>query len=131
MGYGLASSPEIARQIDMVRTAFNVNHLAQAAALAAWGDPGHVTRTAAHNRVEVARLAGALRERGFDPAPSAANFLFFNLKRNARACADGLLAHGVIVKPWGGAHADCMRVTIGSTRDNDAFLAAFDQVLRA
>jgi histidinol-phosphate aminotransferase len=129
VGYGIASSPEIARQVELARTAFNVNHLAQVAALAAWNDPAHVARTVAHNRIEMPRLAAALRERGFAPAVSAANFIFFDVRQDARQVAERLLVQGVIVKPWGGQYGSHMRVTVGTAAENLAFLAALDQVL--
>jgi histidinol-phosphate aminotransferase len=129
IGYGIASSPEIARQIDMVRTAFNVNHLAQAAALAAFGDDAHVERTVAHNAAERRRVAGLLRARGLDPAASATNFLYLDVGRDARRTAEALLAHGIIVKPWAGAFARYIRVSIGTVAENDRFLAALDRVL--
>ena len=129
IGYGIASGPEIARQIDMVRTAFNVNHLAQAAALAAWDDAAHVERTVVHNAGERARVAGALRARGLAPAASAANFLYVDVGRNAKAVAEALLSRGVIIKPWAGAWERFLRVSIGTAAENDRFLAALGEVL--
>ena len=129
VGYGIASSPEIARQVELARGAFNVNHLAQIAALAAWNDPAHMARTVAHNRAEMPRLAAALKDRGFAPAASAANFLFFDVWQDARHIADRLLAHGVIVKPWGGQYGSHVRVTVGTAAENLAFLAALDRVV--
>ena len=131
VGYGIASSPEVARQVDMVRTAFNVNHLAQAAALAAWGDSVHVEKTVAHNAAERARVAAALRQAGLAPAASVANFLFVDVGRNAREVAERLLAEGVIVKPWAGAFARFIRVSIGTATETDRFLAALDRALRS
>lgn len=130
IGYGIASSPEVARQVDMVRTAFNVNQLAQVAALAAWGDPAHVEKTVANNAAERARVAGVLRRAGLAPSASAANFLFVDVGREAREVAERLLAEGVIVKPWAGTFAHFIRVSIGTAAENDRFLAALDRVLR-
>jgi histidinol-phosphate aminotransferase len=129
VGYGICSSPEIARQVELARTAFNVNHLAQVAALAAWDDAAHMAQAVTHNRHELPRLAAALSERGFEPARSATNFLFFDVRENARLVADRLIGKGVIVKPWGGAYGTYLRVTVGTAAENDAFLAALDDVL--
>jgi histidinol-phosphate aminotransferase len=126
VGYGIASSSAIARQLDMVRAAFNVNQLAQAAALAAWADQAHVDQSVAHNELARAELEAALRQRGFEPAKSATNFLFFDTRRESRDVFDRLLRQGVIVKPWGGAFATFIRVTIGTAAENDRFLEAFD-----
>jgi histidinol-phosphate aminotransferase len=129
VGYGIASSPDIARQVELARTAFNVNHLAQVAALAAWNDPTHMTETVAYNRVEMPRLAAALKARGFAPAASAANFLFLDVRQDARMIADRLMAQGAIVKPWSGEFGTYLRVTVGTALQNEAFLAALDCVL--
>jgi histidinol-phosphate aminotransferase len=128
VGYGIASDAKVAHQLQSVRSAFNVNHLAQTAAIAAWSDQDHVARSVAHNAAEIARVDGALRRRGYRPARSATNFLFFDVRRPARDFAERLLAQGVIVKSWGGAFASFLRVSIGTAEENDRFLEAFDKV---
>ncbi len=131
IGYGVASESVFARHLDLVRSAFNVNRLAQIAARAAWSDQVAVAKTVAANLAERERVTRALTAMGYTPAPSQANFLFFDVKRPAAAVAQALLRHGVIVKPWGGSFATWLRVSVGRIEDNDQFLAAFENAANA
>jgi histidinol-phosphate aminotransferase len=130
VGYGIFSDSTLAGHIDKIRTPFNVNRIAQAAALAALDEPEHVARTLDHNRLERRRLAAELRRRGFRVAPSAANFLFFDVGRDSAEVAEGLLRRGVVVKPWRQpGYRQFIRVTVGSVEDNDLFLQALTETV--
>ena len=134
VGYGIASDAALVQMLDRVRTPFNVNAAAQAAALAAWGDAAHmaqaVARTVAERRVLEQQLHG-LGIAGLRWAASATNFLFVDLGRPAGPVADALLARGIIVKPWkeaGWTHY--LRVTVGLPADNTRFVQALGETLR-
>ncbi len=130
VGYGIFSDPDIAGHIDKLRTPFNVNRIAQAAALAALDDLDHIERTITHNRRERERLSAELQRRGFRVAPSHANFLFMDFGTDSVKIAERLLQSGIVVKPWrqkGFQHF--LRVTIGSREDNDLFLQALANLL--
>ena len=129
VGYGVASEAAFVRHLDLVRSAFNVNRLAQVAARAAWSDQTTVEKVVAARTAERARVSHALAVRGYEPAASRANFVFFNAKRPAVEVAHLLLRQGVIVKPWGGAFSTWLRVSIGSKEDNDQFIAAFENAV--
>ncbi|MEE4135000.1 MAG: histidinol-phosphate transaminase [Desulforhopalus sp.] len=129
IGYGLFSDLSLAGHIDKLRTPFNVNRMAQVAALAALGDQHHLEKTLAHNRNERARLADELIRRGYRVAPSHANFLFFDVGMESAKVAEQLLSRGIVVKPWGQAgFRQFIRVTVGSRRDNDLFLDALAEI---
>ncbi|CAB4796160.1 unannotated protein [freshwater metagenome] len=78
--------------------------------------------------------------RGFEtlePLPSGANFILFRVGKHgdtessARLWSD-LVAHGVLIRDfsaWPGVEG-CLRVTVGSRGDNDAFLTALGSILR-
>lgn len=126
IGYGVASSPEFKSYLDRVRTPFNVNAAAQAAALAAIGDEDHVQSGVRYIRSERERLMKLLTEHGFRLAPSAGNFLFMDAGQPSDTVATALLKTGVIVKPWRQqGFRDFIRVSIGKAEDNDKFAAAF------
>ena len=127
IGYGIASEDAFVRHLDLVRTAFNVNRVAQLAARAAWSDEAAVQAAVKATIAERERVASALRERGYAPAQSRANFLFFNVRQPAAELAERLLRLGVIIKPWGGSFASWIRVSIGRHEDNDHFLASLDE----
>lgn len=63
---------------------------------------------------------------GVTVVPSAANFVLLRVVGDAGACWRALVDRGVLVRDcssWPGLQ-DCLRVTVGSPVENDAFLAA-------
>lgn len=125
VGYGIASDTSLIDIIDRVRTPFNVNRLAQAGALAAVEETDFVRNCVAKTIAERERVAAELLRLGYWTAPSVANFLFFDAREDANAFSQRLLATGVIVKPWREPGFEThVRVSIGSPRANDQFLAA-------
>jgi histidinol-phosphate aminotransferase len=131
IGYGIASDPEIVHLMDRVRAPFNVNRLAQIAAIAALGDRGYVDTVVERTVAERERMRVALEEMGYPVAPSLTNFLFLNARANAAETARRLLSSGVIVKPWmEPAFNTHIRVSIGAPEANDQFLAAWKTLAR-
>lgn len=129
VGYALCSDAWIAQLLNKLRTPFNSNIVAQAAALGALEDPAFLETTIAHNRRERQRMRRVLAEKGFTIAESAANFLFIDCAGNSQSVAEKLLADGVIVKPWTTpGFENWMRVTIGSENDNNRFLSLFFKI---
>ncbi|OQW66269.1 MAG: histidinol-phosphate transaminase [Nitrospira sp. ST-bin5] len=127
IGYGI-TTPEITNCLNRVRPPFNANTLAQRAALAALGDDEHVAKSRAVNAAGMQQLESGLRALGFSAIPSQANFVYFDVKRDGRALFDALLREGVIVRHIEGA---MLRVTIGQSDENDAFLASLKKVLQS
>lgn len=131
VGYGVTSDARLAELIDRLRTPFNVNRAAQAAAVAALADEAHLRASVEHVAAQRRRIDSALRERGLLPAPSAANFLFFETAFEAELLNQALLRQGVIVKPWREpGYTRWLRVSVGSREDNDLFLLALDRALQ-
>lgn len=125
VGYGL-TTPEIAGYLNRIRPPFNVNTMAQRAALAALTDDEHVARSRALNAAEMATVRAGLVALGFQPVPSQANFLLFDVGRDGRAVFEALLRQGVIVRHIEGR---LLRVTIGLPEENRYFLDALKKVL--
>ncbi len=118
VGYGLLSDAHLREHLDKIRPPFNVNGIAQAAAIAALGDSDFLTATLAHNRSGMELLATGITGLGLSAVASAANFLFIDCHRNAVEVAEGLLQQGIIVKPWTSPGCEtCIRVTVGSRED--------------
>jgi histidinol-phosphate aminotransferase len=129
VGYGIASDASLTDLIHRTRTPFNVNRLAQAAALAALDDPEFVRDSIERTIYERERLREGLSKHGYSAAPSVANFLFFNAREDASLLAERLLPHGVIVKPWRDkGYYDHVRVSVGSPTSNNQFLTALAAV---
>lgn len=130
VGYGLASDAALVDLLNRVRTPFNINRAAQAAALAALDDQQHVRDSVAYVVAQRDWLTAELQPLVVQLAPSQANFLFFRIAGDGAELARKLLASGIIVKPWlEPGYRDWIRVSIGSAADNQRFIAALRQVL--
>jgi histidinol-phosphate aminotransferase len=126
IGYAIASDSEIVQLMDRVRAPFNVNRLAQIGSIAALGDRAYVDTVVERTVAERERMRAALEEMGYPAAPSHANFLFLDARADAAEIARRLLSRGVIVKPWmEPAFNTHIRVSVGSVKANDQFLAAW------
>ena len=128
---GLAvSSPAIADVLNRVRQPFNVNSVAQAAALAALDDDAYVENSRSLNTSGLAQVAEGLQRLDLQFVPSVANFLAFDCGRDATPVYDALLKEGVIVRPIGGyGMPQFLRVSIGLAQENEQFLRALEKVL--
>jgi histidinol-phosphate aminotransferase len=125
IGYGV-TTPEIAGYLNRVRPPFNANSLAQAAALAALDDEEHVARSRALNETEIEKVRAGLVDLGFQPAPSEANFLYFDCGRDGPGLFQALLKRGVIIRH---IHGSMVRVSIGLPDENRQFLESLASVL--
>jgi histidinol-phosphate aminotransferase len=129
VGYGFVQ-PEVSDAIDRAREPFDVNLLAQAAAVAALDDDEHLQRTMANNRQGMLEIEAALREVGAKPMESYANFVFADLGTPAKPVFEKLLALGVITRSGHALGSDnCLRVSIGTPDENRFFSECIQQVL--
>jgi histidinol-phosphate aminotransferase len=127
VGYGV-SSPEVIDALNRIRQPFNVNALAQVAALAAIDDEEHIRRTKENNRQGLAYLRRELDRLGLEYAPSWTNFL---LVKVGVGTYQRLLPEGVIIRPMEGyGFPGYARVSVGTPRENQRFIAAMEKLLR-
>lgn len=132
VGYAVCSSVRIARMLAAAKTPFNVNIVAQTAAVAALGDLPWMRETVAQLISERERVAQALQNLGLRVARSEGNFLFFDSGRSSAEVATALLKLGVIVKPWlEQKYQSFIRVSVGSREDNEQFVEALTAVLKS
>jgi histidinol-phosphate aminotransferase len=130
IGYG-CGDPELFQYFGRVRNSFSVSVVAEAAALAAIRDEGHIRRTIENNRKGAARLFPQFAELGLRAVPTSANFIYFEVDEDADAFAKRMQAEGVIVRslvPWGIRNG--IRVTIGTPEQNELFIVALKKVVR-
>jgi len=125
IGYGLADA-ELTDLMNRVRQPFNTNSLAQAAALAALGDAGHVSKSVRINEEGKKYLYRELDRLKVEYLPTHANFIYMDMKRDAAPLYEGLLGKGVIVRPMGPSQ---LRVTIGLPEENERFVKALEALL--
>ena len=129
IGYGVGPLP-LVEVLNRTRQPFNVNALAQVAALAALEDEAHVARTRENNRAGLAFLGAGCERLGRAYVPSWANFLLVEVGDGARVYEE-LLRRGVIVRPmdvYGMPHH--LRVTVGLPEENERFIASLEEVLK-
>jgi histidinol-phosphate aminotransferase len=113
-----------------VRHPFNVNLVAQAAALAALDDHEHLDRSIRCNHEGMFQLLAGIARLGLASIESAGNFLAVDTGRSAVDVYNALLREGVIVRPVANyGMPQHLRVTIGSTDENARFLVALEKVL--
>lgn len=132
VGYLLAA-PEIVKEIDKARLPYNLNFFSQAAALAALEDDGLLRDTVARLVAERERVfAQLVALPGVHPYPSQANFILFSLDgASPRGIFDALRERGVLVRDVssGKRLTGCLRVSIGTERENERFLVALQEAL--
>jgi histidinol-phosphate aminotransferase len=130
VGYAVAA-PSVATAIAKVRPAFDVNELAQIAALASMDDAAEVERRRWANTAGRESLEADLRGLGLEPLVSHGNFLTVEVG-DAPAVAAQLEAEGVIVRPLGGfGDPRSIRITVGTAEQNAMCVAALGRVLQA
>jgi histidinol-phosphate aminotransferase len=128
VGYGLGPA-ELLGYCARMRNTFSVSSVAQAAALAALDDHHHIQRVVENNQMQSRLLTQGLSAIGYRVVPTSANFVFCDLAEDAAAFANRLQNEGVAVRPlgpWGAPN--CIRVTIGTAEQNQAFLQAARRV---
>lgn len=131
VGYAV-SHPEVADALNRVRPPFNVNSLAQVAAVAALADQAYMRQVTAETMRELTRVEARMRELGIWLAPSATNFVLARFGIPAAQVYQQLLRDGVIVRPIGAAGLpDALRISMGTPAQNDRLLEALPGVLQA
>jgi histidinol-phosphate aminotransferase len=122
VGYGYGSS-ELCALLNRVRQPFNVNAIAQAAAVAALEDRDFAERCARDNRAGLRQLENGCRELGLEIVPSVANFMLVRVGDGTRVF-DSLQRRGVIVRPVKSyGLPEWVRVTVGTAEQNRRLLA--------
>ncbi|ASL44977.1 Histidinol-phosphate aminotransferase 2 [Burkholderia sp. AD24] len=134
VGFAIAQ-PELTDLLNRLRQPFNVNTLAQAAAIAALNDTAFLEKSAALNAQGYRRLTEAFDKLGLEYVPSDGNFVLVRVGNDDSAGNRvnlALLKQGVIVRPVGNyGLPQWLRITIGLPEENEAFIAALEKTLAA
>ncbi len=130
LGYAVAA-PAWTHELDKLRPPYNLNVFTQAVAPVLLAERELLAAQAAEIRSERARLEEALaRLRGVTVYPTRTNFVLARVP-DARAWFAALLDAGILVKNVDGWHpllAQCLRITVGTPRENDVLLAALGKL---
>ncbi|WP_193387913.1 histidinol-phosphate transaminase [Oligella urethralis] len=128
VGFAIAQS-EVTDYLNRVRQPFNVNTLAQIAAMVALEDEEFLAQSYQMNKAGKAYLSAEFERMGIAYVPSFTNFILFEMNE-APKVAEALLAKGVIVRPVvGDGLPNHLRVSIGTEEENQRFIAALKEVL--
>ncbi len=128
----LIGSAALTREVNKVRSPYNVNALSQAAARVVLGHRELIrdhTATIVHQRDRLVQALAGLR--GIRVYPSDANFLLLRTEGAACEVAEQLLARGIVVRDFSQVPflERCLRVTVGTPDENAAFLSALSELL--
>ncbi|MFQ5441181.1 MAG: histidinol-phosphate transaminase [Thermodesulfobacteriota bacterium] len=129
VGYGVAR-PEITDFLNRVRQPFNVNSLAQSAALSALDDTEHIRKSVENNKSGLDYLFTEIKAMGLGAVPTEANFFLIKVGEGKKVY-ERLLRLGVIVRPMGSYGLDeYIRVTVGLPEENKRFVTALREAVR-
>ena len=129
VGYAIAR-PENIERLNRVRAPYNVNRLAQVAAVAALGDPEHLERTRRVVLEERPRLQAALAERGAPSPPSQANFVLARVGDGVGVLRAALFQAGILVRDGAGVgFPGHLRIAVGTGEQNRRLLDVWDKTM--
>ncbi len=130
VGYGVGH-PDLITQIHKTREPFNVNSLAQAAALAALRETEAIAQRRRHNRDWLEALQRGLTGLGLKVTPAQTNFLLVRCGCDAGRVVQELLQRGVIARPMNtfGLGDDALRISVGLPEENERCLSALKEIL--
>jgi histidinol-phosphate aminotransferase len=132
VGFAIAQ-PAVTDLMNRIRQPFNVNTLAQAAAIAALNDQEFLQKGARNNLEGYRQLTAAFDELGLEYVPSYGNFVLVKVGADEGAGARvnlALLKQGVIVRPVANyGLPQWLRISIGLPHENATFIAALKKAL--
>ena len=129
LGYGIADK-EIIDILNRLREPFNVNSIAQVAAVACLQDKAYYRRIGREVSQERKKLYQQLKKMGLGYSETVTNFILVDVKKDSTKVCNALLKKGVIVRDmafWG--LKNYLRVSIGTPSENAQFIAALKAVL--
>ena len=137
IGYGVASE-EMTDILLNAKIPWNVNCLAQAAAITALEDEDHLKRTRELIKVEKAFLTrGLTRIEAFKVFPADANFFFIDVRQSGCTAAQlkkKMLQHGILVRDcssFQGLDKFYVRVAVKTRPENEKLLDAFRKTVKS
>ncbi|MDG2167038.1 MAG: aminotransferase class I/II-fold pyridoxal phosphate-dependent enzyme [Opitutales bacterium] len=131
IGYVIASK-EVVQAFDKVRLHFNVNRIAQAAALGSLQDPEFIQGVVEQVAVGRSEYEGLAKDLGLNVIPSSTNFVNFDAGNQVRAQAilDQLIQHGIFIRKPGAPPLDrYFRITVGTPEQRQHLASVLPQVI--
>jgi histidinol-phosphate aminotransferase len=129
IGYGVMPTA-LADYVNRVRQPFNVNSLAQVAALAALGDEPFLEKTQRMVGEGLTFLYEELAKMQIRTLPTQTNFFLIEVGYDARKVYEAMLKRGVIIRAMNAYGLDDhIRISVGRPEENQRFIVALKEVL--
>ena len=123
VGYGIGH-PTFISTLEKIRQPFNLNVMAQAAALATLDDDKYLHQTREINKAGLKYFESEFRKLGIEFVPSHANFILARVGDGQQTFLD-LQKCGIITRPMGGYQLpEWIRITVGTVEQNERCLNA-------
>lgn len=130
VGYGI-SHPDTIHALEPVREPFNVNTLAQIAAVAALEDQEYVKECRKRNREGMKQFEEFCRQNQLHFFPSQANFILIDFGTSGDEVFQYLIERGYIVRSGNAlGFPTAVRVTVGSKEENSELIEIMGQYLQ-
>jgi histidinol-phosphate aminotransferase len=131
-GYG---SRKIIDALNIIKPPFNVNEVAQKAAVESLKDNKFISRSIKHNIMHATKLKDFLNNYGISSNKVSANFLLLNFakcKFRAKYFYKKLKMKGIILRSTeeGYKIKNMLRLTVGSKKENLKFMKAAESIFR-
>ncbi len=133
---GWAYCPErVVDAVQRIRTPFNTNGPALAAAAAAIKDTAYTKAICEHNAQSLEQISSHLATLGLVVVPSVTNFYLIrfpgNRNKTAQGAATYLQSKGIIPRPVGGEGDNHLRITVGSSDENKAVMNVLTEYMQS
>jgi histidinol-phosphate aminotransferase len=129
VGYGIGR-PEFLQTVEPAREPFNVNSLAQIAAITALEDQDFIKDTVSKCKEGLAQYERFCKENGLGYYPSQTNFILIDFKRDADELFQALLEKGYIVRSGSAlGFPTSLRITIGTREQNEEIIQILKELL--
>ena len=129
-GYG---SKKIIDALNIIKPPFNVNEVAQKAAVESLKDNKFISRSVKHNLIYATKLKNFLNKYDINSNKVSANFLLLDFKRcklKANYFYEKLKKKGIILRSTEDGYKikNMLRLTVGSKNDNIKFMKAVESI---
>ncbi|MCK8827263.1 histidinol-phosphate transaminase [Natroniella acetigena] len=129
IGYGIANQ-KLIDYIDRVRQPFNVNLMAQKAAIASLGAEDHLAKAVELNQAGKEYLYQEFDKLELDYVPTSSNFILVDLAQDSTQVFQELMKRGIIIRNMESfGYQTKIRVTVGLPEENQAFIKQLKAVL--
>ncbi|HOW35877.1 MAG TPA: histidinol-phosphate transaminase [Candidatus Omnitrophota bacterium] len=130
VGYGIGDA-QVISLLERVREPFNINSVAQAAALACLKDKAYYEKLLRTIKAQRKYVYANLKKMGLSFVESVTNFILIDVRQNSFNVSQALLKKGVIVRDMGFWGLDTyIRVTVGKPQENQRFIRALKEIMK-